>query len=283
MAWAFAAGADFVTSARGFMFSLGCIQALKCNKNTCPTGITTHDPRFQKGLVPGDKNKKVARYGEQLTKEIETIALSVGVLEPRQLRRKHVRIVQPDGRTRSMAKLVSKKLMFCAGLCPPPSWGALPPRPPAYFWANEIPEEKGPPDQAALCLLDWREDLFVVQRLDRLLKIVLRRLLFFHCRQTEDMVHDLVFEQRRLNLLAHLRVLLNELEELPFLTRILTRLVHDRLGHLGVRHFDFGFLTQLGQQQPKPHAALGQLVVLVGRFDLGVVVALTSGFSSCQS
>ncbi len=48
LAWALAAGADLVTSARGFMFSLGCIQALKCNKNTCPTGITTHDPRFQK-------------------------------------------------------------------------------------------------------------------------------------------------------------------------------------------------------------------------------------------
>jgi glutamate synthase domain-containing protein 2 len=51
VAWALAAGADFVTSARGFMFSLGCIQSLKCNKNICPTGITTHDPRFQKGLV----------------------------------------------------------------------------------------------------------------------------------------------------------------------------------------------------------------------------------------
>ena len=48
LAWALAAGADLVTSARGFMFSPGCIQALKCNKNTCPTGITTHDPRSQK-------------------------------------------------------------------------------------------------------------------------------------------------------------------------------------------------------------------------------------------
>ncbi|MEL6478366.1 MAG: FMN-binding glutamate synthase family protein, partial [Pseudomonadota bacterium] len=37
VAWALATGADFVVSARGFMFSLGCIQALKCNKNTCPT------------------------------------------------------------------------------------------------------------------------------------------------------------------------------------------------------------------------------------------------------
>ncbi|MCH9674114.1 MAG: FMN-binding glutamate synthase family protein, partial [Gammaproteobacteria bacterium] len=43
VAWAFCVGADFVNSARGFMFALGCIQALQCNKNTCPTGITTHD------------------------------------------------------------------------------------------------------------------------------------------------------------------------------------------------------------------------------------------------
>ncbi len=97
VAWALAAGADFVTSARGFMFSLGCIQAMKCNMNTCPTGITTHDPRFQKGLVPEDKYKKVARYAESIVREVETIAHSVGVAEPRQLRRQHVRIVQDTG------------------------------------------------------------------------------------------------------------------------------------------------------------------------------------------
>ena len=52
VAWALCAGADFVNSARGFMFALGCIQALQCNKNTCPTGVTTHDPDLQKGLNP---------------------------------------------------------------------------------------------------------------------------------------------------------------------------------------------------------------------------------------
>ena len=97
IAWALCAGADFVTSARGFMFSLGCIQALKCNKNTCPTGITTHDPRFQKGLVPSEKYDKVAAYAKGLIKEFETIAHFVGVSEPRKMRRDHVRIVQPDG------------------------------------------------------------------------------------------------------------------------------------------------------------------------------------------
>jgi len=92
VAWALCAGADFVTSARGFMFSLGCIQAMKCNKNTCPTGITTHDPRFQRGLVPEDKEHKVARYAQGIIKEVEIIAHSVGVTEPRLMRRKHVRL-----------------------------------------------------------------------------------------------------------------------------------------------------------------------------------------------
>ena len=97
IAWAICAGADFVTSARGFMFSLGCIQALKCNRNTCPTGITTHNPHLQAGLVVEDKYMKVANYARQVINEVETIAHSVGVAEPRLMRRRHVRIVQPDG------------------------------------------------------------------------------------------------------------------------------------------------------------------------------------------
>lgn len=102
VAWALAAGADFVTSARGFMFALGCIQALKCNKNTCPTGITTHDPRFQKGLVVEVKEDRVARYATGIIKEVETIAHSVGVAEPRLMRRRHVRLVMADGTSRPM-------------------------------------------------------------------------------------------------------------------------------------------------------------------------------------
>jgi glutamate synthase domain-containing protein 2 len=106
VAWALAAGADFVTSARGFMFALGCIQALKCNKNTCPTGITTHDPRFQKGLVPAQKYKRVARYAKEIVHEVEVIAHSVGVAEPRRIRRRHVRIMQDGGQSRPMNELL---------------------------------------------------------------------------------------------------------------------------------------------------------------------------------
>ncbi len=99
VAWAICAGADFVNSARGFMFALGCIQSLKCHKNTCPTGITTHDKRLQRGLDPEDKKVKVANYCKNMVHEVEVIAHSCGVDEPRQLRRHHVRIVQDTGKS----------------------------------------------------------------------------------------------------------------------------------------------------------------------------------------
>ena len=105
VAWALASGADFVASARGFMFALGCIQALKCNKNTCPTGITTHDPGLQKGLVAATKADRVADYATGLVHDVEMIAHSCGVAEPRDLSREHVRLVMPDGRTRAMDQL----------------------------------------------------------------------------------------------------------------------------------------------------------------------------------
>jgi len=95
--WAFCAGADFVNSARGFMFALGCIQALQCNKNTCPTGITTHDTKLQYGLIPEDKAIRVMHYAQNMHKEIGIIAHACGVASPRLLERKHARIVMVNG------------------------------------------------------------------------------------------------------------------------------------------------------------------------------------------
>lgn len=99
VAWALAAGADFVNTARGFMFALGCIQALRCHTNTCPTGVTTHDPRLQRGLVVEDKAARVASYCRNMNKEVEMIAHSCGLPHARGLRREHVRIVQPSGQS----------------------------------------------------------------------------------------------------------------------------------------------------------------------------------------
>ena len=97
VAWAICMGADFVVSARGFMFALGCIQALQCNKNTCPTGITTHNPRLQKGLNPEHKSVRVNHYVRNLVHDVGMIAHSCGVTEPRQLGRQHARIVSENG------------------------------------------------------------------------------------------------------------------------------------------------------------------------------------------
>jgi glutamate synthase domain-containing protein 2 len=98
-AWALCVGADFINSARGFMFSLGCIQALQCNKNTCPTGVATHKKDLQRGLVVEDKAERVRHYSESMHKEIGIIAHSCGVREPRQLKRFHCRVVQDGGRS----------------------------------------------------------------------------------------------------------------------------------------------------------------------------------------
>jgi len=40
---AMALGADAVNSVRAIMMAVVCIQALECNTNTCPTGVTTQD------------------------------------------------------------------------------------------------------------------------------------------------------------------------------------------------------------------------------------------------
>ncbi|MCU7875900.1 MAG: FMN-binding glutamate synthase family protein [Candidatus Thiodiazotropha sp. (ex Lucinoma borealis)] len=99
VAWALAVGADFVVSARGFMFALGCIQALQCNKNTCPTGITTHNPKLQRGLVSSEKAERVANYVKNMNYEVGLLAHSCGVREPRELKRFHARIVMENGKS----------------------------------------------------------------------------------------------------------------------------------------------------------------------------------------
>ena len=76
--WALANGAVAVNSARGPMFALGCIQALQCNKNTCPTGITTHNKRLMRGLNPQLKSVRVANYITNTKKQVGYIAHATG-------------------------------------------------------------------------------------------------------------------------------------------------------------------------------------------------------------
>ncbi len=57
-----ALGADACYSARGMMFALGCIQALKCNEDVCPVGVATQRPHLYKGLDVEDKYVRVAQF-----------------------------------------------------------------------------------------------------------------------------------------------------------------------------------------------------------------------------
>lgn len=112
VAWALASGADFVNSARGFMFALGCIQSLQCHKNTCPTGITTHNTKLQKGLDPTDKAERVASYQRNLSKSVAMIAHSCGVAEPRQLNTSHVHVINSDGFSVPLDSINPQPLLF---------------------------------------------------------------------------------------------------------------------------------------------------------------------------
>jgi len=105
VAWAMCMGTDFVSTARGPMFALGCIQALQCNKNTCPTGITTHDKDLQKGLVVENKKQRVAYYLKNLEKEIRIIANSCGARRPRDLNRSHARVVVSHGMSKTLEEI----------------------------------------------------------------------------------------------------------------------------------------------------------------------------------
>lgn len=99
VAWALCVGADFIASARGFMFSLGCIQSMQCHTDTCPTGITTHNKRLQRGLVVADKAQRVSQYAHWVNHEVNVLAHSCGLANAREFRREHLRLVLNPGRS----------------------------------------------------------------------------------------------------------------------------------------------------------------------------------------
>ena len=71
-------GADMSYSARGMMLALGCIQALECNKNNCPTGITTHQPGLTAGLVVSDKRERIEAFHGETVKAVRELMAAAG-------------------------------------------------------------------------------------------------------------------------------------------------------------------------------------------------------------
>lgn len=85
-----ALGADACNSARGMMMALGCIQALECNTNTCPTGIATQDKWLMAGLDVPDKTKRVANFHKYTIHAFLELLGAAGLTETTQLRRWHI-------------------------------------------------------------------------------------------------------------------------------------------------------------------------------------------------
>ena len=99
-AFVLALGADLVNVARAFLFSLGCIQALRCHTNECPTGVATQSAWRQRGLVLEEKRSRVANYARALQEDLMVVVRSCGLHSPAELRRDHLEIVEGVGQRR---------------------------------------------------------------------------------------------------------------------------------------------------------------------------------------
>lgn len=85
-----AVGADWCNAARAFMFSLGCVQSMKCHTGDCPTGVATQDPFRQRGLVIGDKAERVYQFQKQTVSALRDIVVAMGLENPWQIRPHHL-------------------------------------------------------------------------------------------------------------------------------------------------------------------------------------------------
>jgi glutamate synthase domain-containing protein 2 len=90
MARALALGADGCNSARAMMLSIGCIQALQCNNNTCPVGVATQNKSLVKGLVVEDKAVRAKNYHETTIHSFLELIAASGLNDPHELRRSHI-------------------------------------------------------------------------------------------------------------------------------------------------------------------------------------------------
>jgi glutamate synthase domain-containing protein 2 len=100
-----ALGADLVHIARGFMLSLGCIQAMRCHTNSCPTGVATQSPWLQAGLDPADKSVRVRNYAVALEHDLQMLAHACGLSHPAQLNRTHLTMNVAPGVRKSLAEI----------------------------------------------------------------------------------------------------------------------------------------------------------------------------------
>ena len=86
-----ALGANWCNAARAFMFSLGCVQSLRCHTGPCPTGVATSSPARQRGLVIPDKAQRVANFQSKTLDSLHDIVVACGLESPDEFTPHHLR------------------------------------------------------------------------------------------------------------------------------------------------------------------------------------------------
>ncbi|MDM0081547.1 FMN-binding glutamate synthase family protein [Variovorax sp. J31P179] len=101
-----ALGADWCNAARGFMMSLGCIQAQACHTGFCPTGVTTQDPVRQQALVVPTKADRVRNFHRSTLHALQELVQAAGLDHPQQITAHHIVRRISDTEVRLLSNLV---------------------------------------------------------------------------------------------------------------------------------------------------------------------------------
>lgn len=100
-----AIGADWINSARGFMFAVGCIQAQSCHTNQCPVGVATQDKERQKALHVPSKAQRVYNFHENTMRALAEMIAAAGLDHPREIKAHHLAQRINDREVKNYAQL----------------------------------------------------------------------------------------------------------------------------------------------------------------------------------
>ena len=132
---AIALGADACYSARAMMMAVGCIQALLCNTNKCPTGVATQDPKLTVGLVVEDKKTRVANFHKGTVESVVELLGASGLDKVSNVTRSHIyrrisfqsmltyREIFPEYETGSFLKEIPERYKLDFDNASPDHWG----------------------------------------------------------------------------------------------------------------------------------------------------------------
>ena len=104
---ALALGADYCSSARAMMLSIGCIHAQQCNTNACPTGVATQNPHLTKGLNVADKSDRVYNYHKNTIHAFLELMAATGAKQPSEIKRSSVMRMAEDGDVHTMDEIIN--------------------------------------------------------------------------------------------------------------------------------------------------------------------------------